>query len=408
MEAASYLDSVEAKNRFVLLEADNSTTPWTTSALRRADRTLIVVSPDPSEAEERLATAFSVAARAAHRPEVWLAVVRTADDPAPSNTSALIKAYGADRAIHVRKGSKADMDRLARLLTGTGVGLVLGGGGARGFAHLGVYQAIVEQGIPVDAVSGASIGGILGAAIATGAPPHEVIAMAKSGFSDVLDYTVPLVSLVQGHKITKAIDGVFKGMDIEDLPIPFLCVSTDLTSSQLIVHDRGPVTKWTRAGLAIPGVIPPVPHEGHLLVDGGVLDNLPIGPLRDSGLVGTVLAVDLAAPAGPKARSDFGLGVSGWKALRGSVGRKKRKLPGISAVLMRTMTVASMRKRDQQLAAGLADLVLRPKLHGVSLLDFSQVERVAKAGYESAKPKIAEWLAAAESEGMNDASPDAS
>jgi predicted acylesterase/phospholipase RssA len=129
------------------------------------------------------------------------------------------------------------------------------------------------------------------------------------------------------------------------------------------------------------------------LVDGGVLDNLPIEPLRATGLVDTVIAVDVAPRLGPRAREDFGLSVSGWKAARSKLGRHRRKYPGISAVLMRTMIVGSMQRRDDQVAAGLVDLFLDPDLRGISLLAFGDVEPVAKAGYEAAYPLIEEWLA---------------
>ena len=393
LRVEQYLDAVEAEHRFVLLEADSGMTPWSASALRRADRVLIVVSANPAGAEDAAARAFAEAARSGYRPDIWLAVVRTPDAGLVEGSAALAERYGADRVLHFRTGSVTDMARLARLATGTGTGLVLGGGGARGFAHIGVYRALTELGVPIDAVAGASIGGIIGAGIATAPTPDALAKMAVDGFSKVLDYTIPLVSMVKGALITKEINKVFKGVDFEDLCLPFLCVSTNLTTSRQMVHDKGPVTVATRAGLAIPGVIPPVPSDGDLLVDGGVLDNLPIEPLRASGLVDTVIAVDVAPRVGPRAREDFGLSVSGWQAARSKLGRHKRKYPGISAVLLRTMVVGSMQRRDEQIAAGLADLFLDPDLRGISLLAFGDVESVAKAGYEAAYPVIEEWLA---------------
>jgi predicted acylesterase/phospholipase RssA len=295
--------------------------------------------------------------------------------------------------LHFGYGVAADAARVARLVTGTGTGIVLGGGGARGFAHIGVYRALVELDVPIDAVAGASIGGILGAGIARGFSPDSLHKQVVEGFSDVLDYTIPVVSMVKGERITREIDKVFAGIDIEDLALPFLCVSTNLTSSRQTVHTAGPVTAATRAGLAIPGVIPPVPSEGELLVDGGVLDNLPIGPLHATGLVDTIIAIDVAPRLGPRARTDFGLSVSGWKALRSKFGRRKKVYPGISSVLLRSMIVGSMEQRDHYLEAGLVDLYLTPNLRGISLLAFDQVDKVAEAGYEAALPGIQEWLA---------------
>ena len=164
-----------------------------------------------------------------------------------------------------------------------------------------------------------------------------------------------------------------------------------------MVHERGPAIPAVRAGLAIPGVIPPVPRDGDLLVDGGVLDNLPMDHLRATGMVGTVVAVDVAPPLGPRAREDYGLDVSGWRALLGRLRRRGRRFPAISSLLIRSMLVGSMQERDRQVAGGYADLYLDLDLRGVSLLAFDEVDPVAEAGYQLARPRIEEWLASRDS-----------
>jgi len=388
------LDLMEAEHRFLILETDREPTPWTVTALRRADRAVVVIGTDPTPEEEAAAGRLVAEARTGNRREVWVVAVRPDDAGPPRASAALAARLGADRVLHARAGSSADVARVGRLATGTGIGLVLGGGGARGFAHIGVYRALTELGVPVDAVAGASIGGVMAAAIAVGMSPDEMTRVSARRFRKVLDYTLPVVSLVKGARITREIEAVFGGMDIEDLVIPYLCVSTDLTTSRAVAHDRGPVTPAIRAGLAIPGVIPPVPHEGNLLVDGGVLDNLPLEPLRSAGLVDTIVAVDVAPPLGPRAREDFGLSVSGWRALRSRMGRHKRRYPAISPLLLRSMIVGSRQHRDRLVAEGYADLLLEPELRGISLLAFDRVEEVARAGYEAAAPEIEAWLAA--------------
>ncbi len=307
LQAEHLLDELEAANDHLILEVDRRSPGWSEIALQRADRAVVVLSSRSTKDEERAAKDFVAAARLGGRGELWIAVVREADEPDPRGLSAVRERWSADRVVHLRRGDSGDLARLARLLTGTGTGLVLGGGGARGFAHLGIYKALREAGVEIDAVAGASIGGILGASIASGKPPDDLIDLAHTRFKGILDYTLPLVSLVKGARITRGINKEFGDMDIEDLALPFLCVSTNLSTSRVEVHDSGPITPATRATVAIPGVIPPVPSNGHLLVDGGVLDNLPIGPLREANLVNTIIAVDLAAPVGPRAKRDFGL-----------------------------------------------------------------------------------------------------
>jgi predicted acylesterase/phospholipase RssA len=392
MHTADLLDTLEARHRSVLLEADPEPNPWSTTALRHADRTLIVMSAEPDPAEDAAVRALSEAAGPAGHAGKWIVTVWPEDNGRPTGAAALAERYGAERVLHIRAGSASDIARLARLATGTGTGLVIGGGGARGFAALGVYRALTDLGVEIDAVAGASIGGILGAAIADGIDPEQLIRESEKAFRKVLDYTLPLVSLVKGARITREITSRFGASDIEDLVLPFLCVSTNLTTSRQVVHDRGSVTRATRAGLAIPGVIPPIPDNGNLLVDGGVLDNLPVDHLRATGLVDTVIAVDVAPPLGPRAKEDFGLSVSGWRALRSKL-RRRRRFPGVSALILRSMLVGSMRERDRLVAEGYTDLYLDLDLRGISLLAFDDVRPVAEAGYDAARPRIEAWLA---------------
>jgi NTE family protein len=207
-----------------------------------------------------------------------------------------------------------------------------------------------------------------------------------------MDYTIPLVALVKAGRIARSAEATFGDRTIEDLWRSFFCVSTDLTSSRPFVLRRGSLVKAIRATSAIPGVMPPVPDGDHLLVDGGVLNNLPLDVARDLAPGGQIVAVDVAPPRGPGAHGDFGLSVSGWAALGARLGNRSRSYPGISAILMRSMIVASMRERDNQVASGLADCYLDLDMRGVSILDFGDPASVAMRGYEAAMPILEAWL----------------
>jgi predicted acylesterase/phospholipase RssA len=139
-----------------------------------------------------------------------------------------------------------------------------------------------------------------------------------------------------------------------------------------------------------------VPVGDALLVDGGVLNNLPIDIARTQAPVGRVFAFDVAPPRGPGAHGDYGLAVSGWKALRARTGRERSPYPGISAVLMRSMITASMQERDRQVGNGLADFYLNLDMRGVSMLDFSDPVSVATRGYEAAMPALEALLETSE------------
>jgi predicted acylesterase/phospholipase RssA len=270
--------------------------------------------------------------------------------------------------------------------------LVLGGGGARGFAHLGVWRALLELGVEVDAIGGASIGAPLGAGMAMQIDPDLFVRLTAEMFRDLLDYTVPVVSLVKGARITRNITSVFGDLDVRDLWLPFFCVSTNLTRSRVEVHDRLDLATAIRASVAIPGILPPVPFEGDLLVDGGVLNNLPCDVMQASQTISRLIAVDLSPAVGPKAEDDFGLAVSGWRALRSQVRSSKTRFPGVVAIVMRAMVAGSVRDRDRVLANGSVDIYLDLDLHGVRLLDFDRVAEIAERGYEAARPRLERWL----------------
>jgi predicted acylesterase/phospholipase RssA len=181
-------------------------------------------------------------------------------------------------------------------------------------------------------------------------------------------------------------------MDVRDVWLPFFCVSTNLTRSRVELHDRGDAAIAIRASVAIPGVLPPVPFDGDLLVDGGVLNNLPCDVMRATGTVKQLIAVDLSPPVGPRASEDFGLSVSGWRDLRAQFGSGTSHYPGLVAILMRAMVAGSVRDRDRFLGAGTVDVHLNLDLHGVQLLDFERVAEVADRGYEQARPQLEAWL----------------
>jgi predicted acylesterase/phospholipase RssA len=389
-ELARYFDEVEAENQHVLYRTDTEITPWTERVLRRADRVVVVVNSAPDgDDDRRVQAAFEVVAETPYVAR-WLAVVHSPETEHP-NGSELAERYGVDQIVHLHAGSAVDEARLARLVTGNGVGLALGGGGARALGHIGVLRALEECGVAVDAVAGSSMGAMLGAAMAKNLSSSELAETARRDFKGLLDFTLPAVSLFGGKRIAAALETQFGGWAFEDLWLPFVCTSTNLTESRLEVHRAGPIAPALRASGSIPGVLPPVPRDGHLLVDGGVLDNLPVEPLRKTGLVTTVIAVDVAPALGPRAKADFGLSVSGWKVLRSRFGKGRSPHPRLSAILMRSMLVGAMRDRNLGVAEGVADLYLDLDMRGIPLLDFKKPEPIIAAGYESALPRIKIW-----------------
>ena len=389
---AEFMHEADVGNDHVVLQTDREMTAWTRRAIRQADRVVVVCSPRPDAAERAtIEEIFATLSDVGHV-ATMLAVLHPASVDRPRGTARLVSSLGVDDLVHVRQGSDADVARLARLASGHGYGLVLSGGGARGFAHLGALRALREAGVPVDQVAGCSMGAPIAAAIALGLDGEELMTLAASQFHKLLDYTVPVVSLIKGERITANIETAFGEWDIEDLWLPFYCVSTNLTKSRLEVHRRGSASRAVRASVAIPGVLPPVPNDGDLLVDGGVLNNMPFEMMRDDSTVETIIAVDVAPDQGPRARSDFGLSVSGFKALGASVRKGKSDYPSLTSVLLRSMLTGAVRDQKASMKDGSIDLLLTMHLPGVGLLDFERAPDVASVGYDSAAPDVQAWV----------------
>lgn len=381
----------------LIVEVGDVEGPWSRRALGMADRALVVT--DTEIDDEKAGLLGRLLGGCPTGVTQTLVLVHPGLDPRPSHSREISANLGTDHVVNVTRGSAADAARVARVSVGRANTLVLSGGGGRGFAHIGVYRALRELGFPIDMIGGTSMGAVLGTVIADALDPDEVVAWAERHFPHVLDYTLPVVSLTKGNRIAGSARATFGERDIEDLWLSYFAMSTDLTTSRSHVHESGSVVLAIRATSAIPGVMPPVPYGDALLIDGGVLNNLPLDVARQKAPAGLVVAVDVAPPRGPGAHGDYGLSVSGWEALRSRFRSNRSQYPSISAVLMRSMITASMRARDDQVLNGLADCYLDLDMRGVSMLEFDDPAEVARRGYETALPLVEDWLGSIDSQG---------
>ena len=255
-------------------------------------------------------------------------------------------------------------------------------------------RGLEELGVPVDMIGGSSVGAPIAGWAAQGRSAAESLAAAVKAFSSLLDYTLPMASLLSGRRISDSIENQTGSWDIEDFWLPFFCVSTNLTTARSMVHRRGDSARAIRASVSIPGILPPVAEKGELLVDGGVLNNLPVDLMREMNPFGTLIVVDVVAPQGPKAKSGFGLAISGWKlALERLLPlRKSTAIPAISSTILQSMVVGGSQLRKRVLDEGLADLYLNIHVRGVGLLEFEKVDQVARIGYEESIGRLRQWL----------------
>ncbi len=380
-----WLDELEAETGLLLLLADPTRTPWSERCIDRADQVLLVAEasddPEPTAAERAL-----LPLRHLPHQRITLVLQHPADADRPRATAAWLADRDVDEHLHVRDGHTGDIERLARYVSGRSVWLVLGGGGAKGFAHLGVVRAMAEVGIPIDGIAGASVGAGLAALVAMETPADELVDRTTELFHRVLDYTVPVSGLIAAQRIAHAIERGVGDRAIEDTWLPYRCVSTDLTHSTTVVHRRGDLQRAMRASLSIPGVMPPVAFGEELHVDGGVMNNLPVDVARRETPGGIVIASDVAPVLGPTAKGDHGLYVHGGGVLtrRFTPGMKAPRVPRLMPTLMRSLLVAAAQARDRGIQERLADLHLQFELRGVGLLAFDVVEPVAQRGYDEA------------------------
>ena len=194
---------------------------------------------------------------------------------------------------------------------------------------------------------------------------------------------MPFVSLVSGRKVTRGLQKAFGDLTIEDLPLDFFCVSSNLTTGHTEVHRRGALWRWLRASVAIPGILPPVVHKGELLVDGGAMNNLPVDAMRDLGR-GPVIGCDVGADRAFTTDTDAMDVPLPWQLL--SWLRAKKHLPNIFQILVRAgmvnsnaMTAAHREKTD---------LLLQPPLAQIDMLNWRGFERAIAAGYEYAVRRL--------------------
>lgn len=393
-----WLNEREERFRYVIYECDAALTPWTQRCLRQSDLVLAVArshgDPRPGEVERALARPTP---NAATTPRYELVLLHEPDTSRPSGTLRWLDAR-RDAMLaahhHVRLGNAGDLARLARSITGASLGLALSGGGARGFAQIGVLRALEENDLAVDMVGGTSMGAYMAGLHALGhdiATITELSRKAFVGYQVVNDLTMPMVSLMRGASTVRLGQAIFGDAQIEDLWIPYFCVSANLTRAEVVVHDRGPLWLWTRASSAIPGIAPPVPYKGDLLVDGGVLNNLPADIMRER-CRGTVVAVDVSAPVELHAAPGLDAAeLSGWPHLARALNPLDRRepFPNILRILSRTATLGSV--RDQEAMRDVADLYLHPRTDGVDPLNWKGIDDVVEIGYRDAYDKIAAW-----------------
>jgi predicted acylesterase/phospholipase RssA/CRP-like cAMP-binding protein len=392
MRLVRWLNERDAGSDFVLYQGDPAWSPWTERVARHADRVVVVARASDGPGLGAIEQELEALWRGVRGADPQLALLHAADG-SPSGTRAWLAQRRASQHYHVRDGDARDFARLARSLTGRGIGLVLGGGGARGFAHLGVLQALEETGVPIDWVGGTSIGSIIAALPALGLDAAASRQVCRRYISSLFDPTLPVVSLLAGRRIGRRVAEAMGGGDIEDLWLPYFCVATNLSRAEALVQRSGPLFRAVRSSISLPGILPPVTRGGEVFVDGGLLNNLPIDVMQSLSGGGPVIAVDVSPDVDLKSHIELESDLSGWRALWQSVRPygKRLDLPYISSVLMRSALVGSIVGDRERRAAETASLYLKLPVSDWGLLEFERLDAIAERGYQASVARVKEW-----------------
>jgi NTE family protein/lysophospholipid hydrolase len=391
---SGWLNDLESRHQFVIYESTLEPSSWSRRCIRQADLILSVGTaggaPDLNSIEKEIASRQGNQVLARQE----LVLLHPNRDKLPSGTGKWLDLRSLDDHHHIVFDSTRDYKRLCRFLTGNAISLVLGGGGARGCAHIGLIRAMRELGVPIDAIGGTSIGAIIASGFALGYFADEMldkIDIIARNSNPIKDITLPIVSLMTGGKLNKGLQKMYGDVQIEDLWVNYYSVSANMTRAQKEVHKRGPVWKSVRMSMSIPGQIPPVVFDGELHVDGGVLDNLPVDVMREI-CDGIIIANNVSPRVDLNAAGLSEATHSGWYYMLNALNpfSKKVGLPNILNTLMRSGMLSSIQAIN--VSKAMADIYMSPPLDDFQLLDFGSSHEIEQVGYKYAMDTMNQQL----------------
>ncbi len=382
------LSQMEQQYDTLIYEAGNAFTPWSQLAVRQADKVIFVAAPDTDPTTIDLnepqfcCPGFAMVSKS-------LVLLHPANSYKPTVDLAWHQVFELRRIYPIRQNNVDDMQRLGRFLTDNAVGLVLGGGGARGFAHVGVIKAMLEENIPIDMICGNSMGALIAAQYVNGTPlkqlTHTTQKFAKGGERP----TLPIHSLFGGNRVRRDLLKMFGDAMVHEQWIHLFTVSCNLSHATIHVHDTGPLWEAVLASNSPAALVPPVIHQGDFLVDAALLDNVPVESMRTKLGFGSVVAVDVDVRDEVRVSPSV-THINPWKLLWQRLFVKNRKpIPGIFDILNRSGHLGGLMRREASMA--MADFYLQPPVSQYNLMGYGKGPEIADAGYHYTKQAIAQW-----------------
>jgi NTE family protein len=382
----AWLESVEQQNNYVFYLPDEAADEWTRRCIRQADEILLVADAMASPGLTRLETTLLSGEQRLTTARQTLVLMHPAGLEFISGTSKWLKNRNVGYFMHIRADKSAhDFGRLERYLTDEMIGLVLAGGGAKGFAHIGVWRALQEMNIPVDMIGGTSMGAMMGGIMAFDWDYQKIYDTCREiAYSPLKsDFSIlPIVSLFKGKVLDRVLQRHYLDHEIEDCPFSFYCVSSNMTLAKPQIHTRGNMFHAIRASGAIPAVVPPVVDGNSLLIDGGIFNNFPTDVMVGNGarfIIGVDFLVDQSRGV------TYNQVPSNWRVLmrRWLGGNDRHRYPTMLGTIIESTTLYSAYTQKQN--SDKTDIYINPDVSNFSMLEWKAYDKIVQKGYEEAK-----------------------
>ena len=398
-EVARFIDEMEAQNSTIFLVTDGRESEWTRFCLQHCDEILLFADARQKSDVSHVEASYFAGETPVTIARQTLVLLHQADLRSPSDTATWLKARNVERHFHIRPELPRDIRRLARVVSGHGIGIVLAGGGVKGFAHVGVIKALEEAGIEFDFVGGTSIGAIIGTCLALDLAGEGISSAVHKAFVDhpkgsiTGDYNfIPLISLIRGRRASEAMarfvhDTTGADVDTEDSWKTFFAVASNFSTGNEAVLSSGNLVRNVIASFAIPGALPPVFIDGNMMFDGGTFNNFPVDVMLRMG-ASRIIGVDLSTDQGRKFNIDRLPGL--LSLLRDKLRRRSEQrfgLPTVIETLIRSSFIGSISK--QRTMRKFTQLLFQPRIPPVGLLEWKRYDDVVAAGYSHAREVIA-------------------
>jgi NTE family protein len=390
-----WLNDEEAKHDHLFFIADQDLSDWSSLAIRHADLVLFIgMQHGKKAAANRPLNALERYAHDIHNKDGRRLVIVHDHDGEISGTQHWLEDRTVQMHHHVAAGSDADYRRLARFISGEAVGLVACGGGAYCAAHIGMFEAFLEAGLDFDIVGGTSGGAAMVGAFARGVPPDDLDQRTHDIFvthSALRRATWPRYSLLDHTVFDGCLAHHYSDTRVEDLRIPFFAISTDLSHNRMRCIRDGELWKAIRASSAIPGLLPPVyTPEGDILVDGSLLDNVPVRQMCDLKS-GPNVIINFEPPEMTVPGLDYDALPSRGELIQSLLvpflSHRLPDAPSAQSILTRSLSV---NREDFQKFLTEDDLVFMPPIpEGMSIMDWRRHSELRNLAYDYGRAELA-------------------